>query len=119
MKNTNFFRSPRQDEMGRHILLLSQRNGYLFLMSTLAVWTFYESWRVFAHRARLNIVPCLLLSAAAVVQSVSQTALTRRAVRGDEEAGDGRAPRLVLLILGVAAVAATVCAAVALWVVKP
>lgn len=53
------FRLRRPDEMERHILFRAQRNAYLFLVAALAVWSFYESWQVYARHTRLNLLPCL------------------------------------------------------------
>ena len=103
-----FLKRRRLDEMERHILLKSQRNAYFFLIAALLVWTFYESWRVYAYETRLNIMPCMLLAAAVVIQAVSQLSMTRNAVRDDEDSFE-TAPlfRLVLLVLVLAGIIAT------------
>ena len=78
-------RFHRPDEMERSILLKAQRNAYLFLVAALLVWTFCESARVFREHRRVNLLPCLLLVTASLVQSFSQLLLTRAAVKDDED----------------------------------
>ncbi|MCI9122178.1 MAG: hypothetical protein HFG00_11775 [Oscillibacter sp.] len=75
----------KADEMEQSILLRAQRNAYLFLVAALVAWTFWESAGVYHARARLNLLPCLLLAAAALIQGFSQLLLTRRAVKDDED----------------------------------
>lgn len=95
----------RPDEMERHILFKAQRNAYLFLVAALVIWSFYESLRVYIHHSRLNLLPCLLLTAAVLIQSVSQLILTRGAVKDDEDSCEtGPLVKLVLLACAVAAV---------------
>ena len=59
----------KMDEMERHILFKAQRNAYLFLIAALVIWSFYESIQVYIHHSRLNLLPCLLLTAAVLIQS--------------------------------------------------
>ena len=107
------------DEMERYILFRSQRNAYFFLVAALAVWSFYESWQVYARHTRLNLLPCLLLVGAVLVQSFSQLAMTRRAVQGDEDSCEtGPLAKLVVLACALACVAASAGAAVALLCVR-
>lgn len=105
----------RPDEMERHILFKAQRNAYLFLVAALVVWSFSESIRVYLYHSRLNLLPCLLLTAAVLIQSLTQLILTRGAVKDDEDSCEtGPLVKLVLLACVVAAAAVTVAAAVAL-----
>lgn len=109
----------RPDEMERHILFKAQRNAYLFLVAALAVWSFHESLRVYIHHSRLNLLPCLLLTAAVLIQSLTQLILTRRAVKDDEDSWEtGPLVKLVLLLCAIAAAAVTAAAAVVLMSVR-
>ncbi len=109
----------RMDEMERHILFKAQRNAYLFLVAALVIWSFYESIQVYIHHSRLNLLPCLLLTAAVLIQSFSQLALTRGAVKDDEDSCEtGPLVKLVLLACAAAAVAVTAGAAVVLMGVR-
>ena len=105
----------KMDEMERHIAFRAQRNAYVFLVAALVVWSFCESYRVYAYHTRLNIIPCGLLAAAGLIQSFSQLAMTRNAVKDDKDSYE-TAPLLgiILLICVAAGVAATVGAAVIL-----
>ena len=75
----------RPDEMEQHILLKAQRISYLFLVAALVIWSFYESGQVYRHHGSLNLLPCLLLVAALIIQTLSQLILTHRAVKDSEE----------------------------------
>ena len=109
----------KPDEMERFILFRAQRNAYLFLVAALLCWSLYESCRVYIHHTRLNLLPCLLLGAAALIQSFSQMALTRNAVKDDEDSYEtGPLIKLVLLACVIAAAAATAVAAVVLMGVR-
>lgn len=102
----------KMDEMERAILFKAQRNAYLFLAAALVVWSFYESYRVYAYHTRLNPVPCFLLGAAVLIQAFSQLALTRHAVKDDEDSYEtGPLFRIVVLACVAAAVIATLAAA--------
>lgn len=109
----------RPDEMERHILFKAQRNAYLFLVAALVIWSFYESLRVYIHHSRLNLLPCLLLTAAVLIQSLSQLILNRAAVKDDEDSCEtGPLVRLVVLSCAVAVAAVTAAAAVVLMGVR-
>lgn len=109
----------KPDEMERFILFRAQRNAYLFLVAALLCWSLYESCRVYIHHTRLNLLPCLLLGAAALIQSFSQMALTRNAVKDDEDSCEtGPLVKLVLLACVIAALAVTAAAAVVLMGVR-
>ena len=100
----------RPDEMERYILSQAQRNAYFFLTAALLLWSLHESWQVYVRHTRLNLLPCLLLVGAVLVQSLSQLVLTRRAVRED---GDGGAARALAWACGAAVAAAVVAVAAA------
>ena len=93
----------RPDEMERAILFKAQRNAYLFLTAALLVWSLAESWDVYARRDPLNLLPCLLLGTAALVQGFSQLVLTRRAVKDDEDSRETGPLALLVVAAGAAA----------------
>ena len=96
----NFFRRFRfhkPDEMERHIVFRAQRNSYIFLIVTLLIWSCYESYKVYAYHAKLNLIPCMLLVTATVIQSLSQLIMTRNAVKDDEDSYE-TAPLLKIII---------------------
>lgn len=110
----------RLDEMQRLILLQAQRNAYLFLVLALLGWSLWESYGVYAWRRPLNLMPCLLLVGAALMQSFSQLALTRRAVKDDEDSNEtGPLFALVLLACMAAGAVAAAGAALLLTGVRP
>ena len=93
------FRRP--DEMERFILFKAQRNAYLFLIAALFLWTVYESCRVYIHHSRLNLMPCLLLVGASLIQGFSQLVMTRSAVKDDDDSYEtGPLVRIVVLACG-------------------
>lgn len=97
------------DEMEQSILFKSQRNAFLFLEFSLIIWTFYESYKVFAYHSRLNILLSLLATSGLIIQSVSQLIMTHNAVKGDEESPKASPLiRTFLLCLAVAAVTVAV-----------
>ncbi len=108
------------DEMERHILAKAQRSAYLFLIASLFLWTMYESIQVYLRHTRPNLLPCLLLTGAALVQSFSQLILTRGAVKDDDDSCE-TAPlaRLIVLSCAAAGVLAAAVAAVVLLAVRP
>ncbi len=109
----------KPDEMERHIVFRAQRNSYIFLVAALLVWSLYESYRVYAYHTRLNLIPCMLLTAAALIQTFSQLIMTRNAVKDDEDSFE-TAPllKLIILVCAVASVIATIGAAFLLMGVR-
>lgn len=109
----------RADEMERSILFKAQRNAYLFLAAALLVWSLYESCQVYAGRGRLNLLPCLLLTAAALIQAFSQLVMARNAVKDDEDSYEtGPLIKIAVLTCAVAAAAASAVAAAVLLGVR-
>ena len=105
----------KPDEMERHILFKAQRNSYFFLVAALLAWSLWESCRTFVHHTRPNLLPCLLLVAAALIQSLAQLWLTRNAVQGDEDSYEtGPLAKLVFLACVIACALAAAGAAVLL-----
>jgi len=74
----------KMDEMERHIAFKAQRNAYLFLIVTLLIWSFYESYKVFAFHTSLNLLPSMLLTAACGIQLFSQLAMASNVVKDEE-----------------------------------
>ena len=113
-----FFRSlglRKPDEMEQQITARAQRNSYLFLVGALLLWSLYESLEVYTRRGRLNLLPCLLLVGAVLVQSFSQLRLTRRAVKDNEDSYEtGPLVKIVVLACVLACAAAGIAAAVVL-----
>ena len=107
------------DEMERHIVFRAQRNAYVFLVVALLLWSFYESYRVYAYHVRINLLPCALLGAAGLIQSFSQLVMTRNAVKDDDDSCE-TSPLLgiIVLVCVAAGAAATVGAAVILMGVR-
>lgn len=109
----------KPDEMERFILFRAQRNAYLFLVAALLCWSLYESCLVYIHHSRLNLLPCLLLIAAALIQSFSQLVLTRNAVKDDEDSCEtGPLARMVVLACAAAGVLAAAVTAVVILGVR-
>lgn len=97
----------------------AQRNAYLFLVISLLIWSFYESYKVYTAHSRLNLVPCLLLVTAAVIQTFSQLIMTHNAVKGDEDSCEtGPFIKIVLLICVIAGVIATAVTSIILLSVR-
>ena len=112
------FRRP--DEMERFILFKAQRNAYLFLVAALFLWTVYESCRVYIHHSRLNLMPCLLLVGASLIQGFSQLVMTRSAVKDDDDSYEtGPLVRIVVLACAAGGVLAAAAAALVLLAVRP
>lgn len=76
----------KPDEMEQQIAFKAQRNALIFLWLALFIWTLYESYKVYAFHASLNLLPCLLLVASTIIQSVSQVIMSHNAGKGEEEA---------------------------------
>ena len=109
----------KPDEMERHIVFRAQRNSYIFLIMALLIWSFYESYKVYAHHTKLNLLPGMLLMAAIVIQSFSQLIMTRNAIKDDEDSFE-TAPllKMIILICIIAGVITTVAAAMVFLSVK-
>ena len=105
-------RPNHPDEMEKAILFRAQRNAYFFLIAALLAWSLYESSQVYLRHTALNLLPCLLLVTAAVIQALSQSILTRNAVKDDEDSYEtGPLQKLVLWGCVAASLAATIVAA--------
>lgn len=107
----NFFKKlgfRKMDEMEQLIAFKAQRNALLFLVLALFVWTLYESYKVYAFEAKLNLFPCFLLVAGSLIQTVSGLVMSRNAVKGDDEYYESSPVlKIILVILVTAAITAT------------
>ena len=109
----------KPDEMERHIIFKAQRNSYFFLILALLIWSFYESYKVYAYHTTLNLLPCMLLIMSLVIQSLSQLIMTRNAVKDDEDSYE-TAPllQIIILICVVVSLISTIGAAIIFMSVK-
>ena len=109
----------KADEMERFILFKAQRNSYIFLVIALSIWSLYESCKVYREHSRLNLFPCLLLAAAAMIQTFSQLILTRSAVKDDVDSYEtGPLMKFVVLVCAVVGIIASAIAAIVLMGVR-
>lgn len=105
----------KTDEMQKSIIFKAQRNSYIFLIIALLIWSLYETYQAYSCRSKLNLVPCLLLAAACIIQAFSQLILTRSAVKDDEDSYETEPLiKIVLLICAVVGVTVTAIAAILL-----
>lgn len=100
----------KMDEMERNIADRAIRYAYLFLIVALMVWTIAESALTMrthgAHRA--NLLPCMLLVGASLIQSILQLVFRARSTAGDEEYHETWPVGRVLMIALVITVVITV-----------
>jgi len=106
----SFFKAHRPDEMEQYILFKAQRNAYWFLIVAMLLWSFYESAHTLIHKTTLNIMPCTILVAAVLIQTVTQLILSRNAVKDDEESFEAVPYRILIILLVSTAVIAVVVA---------
>ncbi len=101
------------DEMEKTILYQAQRNAYVFLIAALFLWSLYESYQVYHTHSRLNLLPCLLLVIAAIIQALSQAILTRNAVKDDVDSFETEPfIKIVIIICLSVSIIATIAAAI-------
>lgn len=99
------YRSP--DEMERAISFRAQRNGYIFLLIALLIWSLYET--AHAGRGPMNPFPCLLLGVTLLIQTFSRLIMTHCAVKGDADCSDtGPMAAILLLSCAILSMAAAV-----------
>lgn len=109
----------KMDEMDRYIAFRAQRNAYHFLIISLFIWSMYESYQVFVYHTNLNLLPCMLLAAASLIQGFSQLVMQRNAVKDDEDSYETVPLLKIMIWVCVAAgVIATVGSAIILMGVK-
>lgn len=75
----------KMDEMEQLIAFKAQRNAFVFLLFSLAVWTLYEAYKVLMFHTSLNPLPCFLLTGASSIQFFSEAIISHNAVKGDED----------------------------------
>lgn len=94
----------RMDEMEKDIALKAQRNALIYALLALAIWSLYESFKVYTRHTSLNSVPSFLLVTTSFVLILSQIVLQKRVVKGDDEYKD-TTPLLKIIVVGVIVVA--------------
>ena len=109
----------KPDEMEQQIAFKAQRNALIFLFLALFVWTLYESYKVYVYHTGLNLMPCFLLVASTIIQTVSQIIMSHNAVKGDDEA-PAVPPILkeILLCVVIVAVIVTAGSIIVVWVLS-
>ena len=109
------FQSQHLDEMARQHNYQSQQAAYYFLITALLVWTVYESISVYIYHAKLNLLPCLLLVIASLIQTFTRLILTRRAIKDDEDSYI-TAPLIRIVLLACIVIGVTVTV-VMMWII--
>lgn len=104
----------KMDEMEKDIALRAQRNALIYVLLVLAIWSFYESFKVYTHHTSLNSTPSFLLVTTSFVLILSQLVLQKRAVKGDDEYKD-TTPILKIIVVGV--IFAAIIIAIGAWIV--
>lgn len=94
----------KMDEMEKDIALKAQRNALIYALLALAIWSLYESFKVYTQHTSLNPVPSFLLVTTTFVLILSQLVLQKRVVKGDDEYKD-TTPLLRIIVVGVIVVA--------------
>ena len=90
----------KMDEMEKDIALKAQRNALIYVLLVLAIWSFYESFKVYTQHTSLNSVPSFLLVTTSSVLILSQLVLQKRAVKVDDEYKDAT-PIFKIIVVGV------------------
>ena len=104
----------KMDEMEKDIALKAQRNALIYVLLVLAVWSFYESFKVYTQHTPLNSAPSFLLVTTSFVLIISQLVLQRRVVKGDDEY-KGTTPLFKIIIAGI--VIAAIIISVGAWLI--
>lgn len=104
----------KMDEMEKDISLKAQRNALIYILLVLAIWSFYESFKVYTQHTSLCLVPSFLLITTSFVLILSQLVLQKRAVKGDDEYKD-TAPILKTIAVGV--IIAAIIISIGAWIV--
>lgn len=92
------------DEMDRNIQLRSEEIGYKITLLGLSIWTFYNCWQALVNGAKYSPLPGLIICFSVCVQGITQTALKRKMIVGDEEYHEPN--KLVWTIIGIIAAVA-------------
>jgi hypothetical protein len=94
------------DEMEKNIKLRSQSYGFKAALLIMALWALYESYLVlFTSAQKINIIPCMVLTALNLVQYFSESILKRKMIAGDEEYKEpSKALRIFLAVMVFSAV---------------
>lgn len=75
----------KMDEMDRNIKLRSESLGFKVAVLALAIWTLYELWNKLFGSGGNNILPSTIMIVVLCVQWLSEMAMKRKMVAGDEE----------------------------------
>jgi hypothetical protein len=102
------------DEMEKDIALKAQRIALIYVLLVLAIWSFYESFKVYTQHSALNSVPCFLLITTCFVLISSQIVLQKRAIKGDDEYND-TTPIIKIVFAG--AVVAAIIVSIGAWII--
>lgn len=94
----------KMDEMEKDIALKAQRNALIYILLALAIWSLYESFKVYTQHTSINTVPSFLLVTTSFVLILSQLVLKKRVVKGDDEYKETTS-LLNIIVVGVIAVA--------------
>lgn len=73
----------KMDEMEKNIALKSQRIALIYIIIALLIWSFYESYKTYAYKTTLNLLPCFLLVSTSCVLIISQAIFKNQAVKDD------------------------------------
>ncbi|MEG2094107.1 MAG: hypothetical protein RRY80_07325 [Lachnospiraceae bacterium] len=84
-KTINKLGFRKMDEMEKNIALKSQRIALVYVIIALLIWSFYETYKVYAYQTTLNILPCFLLVSTSWVLIISQLLLKKKAVKDDSD----------------------------------
>ena len=103
----------KMDEMEKDIALKAQRNALIYLLLVLAVWTFYESFKVYTQHTSLNSTPSFLLVSSSLVLISSQLVLQKRAIKGDDEYKD---PTPILKVVVVGVIVTAIIISIGAWI---
>lgn len=106
----------QMDEMERNIKRQSESLGFKVTIFIMALWTLYESYRALSTGLRLNILPCLVVTAGCTVTGIYELLLKRRMIEGDEEYKEPN--KALLVTVGIVALAAVICTLGAYFVLK-
>jgi len=103
----------KMDEMEKDIALKAQRNALIYILLVLAIWSFYESFKVYTQQISLYLVPSFLLVTTSFVLILSQLVLQKRVIKGDDEYKD-TTPILKTILVGV--IIAAIIISIGAWI---
>lgn len=105
----------KMDEMEKDIALKAQRIALIYALLALAIWSFYESFKVYTQQyTSLNLAPSFLLVTTSLVLIISQLVLQKRVVKGDDEYKDTTP---IIKIIGVGIIVVAIIISIGAWIV--